>query len=157
MRPSRIAIDGTMARVELTNGPREALIDAADVSRVISCRWFVDSEGYVSTTTGGRQRRMHRELGPAAPQVDHANGDRLDNRRCNLRASNAAHNGQNRCGANANTSTGYRKVYKSATPGRWRAQVVKNKVTHHLGTFDTPEEAAAAAAEWRRENMPHSR
>jgi hypothetical protein len=39
---------------------------------------------------------------------------------------------------------------------RWRAQVTKNGKQHHIGYYETAEEAAAAASEWRRQNLPFS-
>lgn len=91
-----------------------------------------------------RQRFVHRELmglGSMAEdpiEVDHINGDRLDNRRANLRLATHQENGRNvggRVGA----------LKRVDRHGRgWRAQIKVNGETLYLGTFDTPEEAARA-------------
>lgn len=78
---------------------------------------------------------------PPGLEVDHINGDRLDNRRENLRLCTRRQNTRN---AKARSACGYRGV--SHDRGRWRSRI------HHvgvgalvsLGSFDTPEEAARA-------------
>jgi predicted DNA-binding WGR domain protein len=68
--------------------------------------------------------------------ADHINGDKLDNRRANLRAVTASENARNRRSANA---TGFKNVTR-----RWDGQGYEGKLS--LGTFTTPEEAAEAVA-----------
>ena len=92
--------------------------------------------------------RMHRVILPCdAPlQIDHINGDKLDNRRCNLRAVTMHQNQMNRTQSCANTS-GYRGVsrHKNLKKNPWVAKISLwgQKKTLHLGYFATPEEASA--------------
>jgi len=84
--------------------------------------------------------KMHRLIMAALPGqlVDHRNHDGLDNRRENLRVTNTQQNT-----ANARTARGYKGV--SATrSGRWRAAIMVDRRTRHLGVFDDPWEAATA-------------
>lgn len=70
-------------------------------------------------------------------EIDHKNGDRLDNRWSNLRLVERERNCQNQQLRRDNTS-GATGVY--AVRHRWKALIGK----HHLGTFDSFELAVAA-------------
>ena len=72
--------------------------------------------------------------------VDHQNGNGLDNRWDNLRLANMTEQNRNRQWRG--NATGRKGVY--ATRGKWRARIKNNYILHHLGTFDTIEEASAA-------------
>ncbi len=75
-------------------------------------------------------------------QVDHHNGDGLDNRRRNLRASNHQQNQWN-----AGPMAGKKSMYKGVSmtrQGRWKAQIRYSKSRHYLGIFDTEEQAGRA-------------
>ena len=96
---------------------------------------------------------LHREilgLKPGDPWVDHLNGDRLDNRRENLRLATPSQNGLNRARPGRANRSGFIGVRKHSA-GRWSAQVQVERKQHYLGLFDTPEEAAAAVAAFRVE------
>ena len=76
-------------------------------------------------------------------QIDHINGNRSDNRFCNLRPATPAENRQNSEKREV-ASSGYIGVHYSNRSNRWIAKIqVRGKVTH-LGTFVTEEEAAEA-------------
>lgn len=101
---------------------------------------------------------MHRQiLGLEAGdgcEVDHRNGDGLDNRRSNLRLVTRAQNKQN-----VSARGGYSK-HRGVTFDRrrqkWKAQVKLNGTTHNVGRFDDELEAARAASAFRRQHMPFS-
>jgi hypothetical protein len=134
-----------------------ALVDVADVATVEGYCWYMD-RGYVkrNARAGGKRTTvyLHREilgLGPGDPDVDHIHGNKLDNRRENLRPCTDAQNNQNlhHCGS-------YRGVTWHAGAKRWMAQTQLEKKNHYLGLYDTPEEAAAASAVFRCQHMPYS-
>ncbi len=82
---------------------------------------------------------------PSGVDVDHINGNGLDNRRCNLRLATRSQNLANAAIPRHNSS-GYKGV--SATRnGKWLARIRKDRVQRNLGIFDTPEEAHAAYCE----------
>ena len=75
--------------------------------------------------------------------IDHINGDRADNRLCNLREATNAENAYNMKTPAHNTS-GYKGVGWHVATQRWRAQITVDGAYKHLGMFDTAEEAHAA-------------
>lgn len=76
-----------------------------------------------------------------AQQIDHANGDRADNRFSNLREATNIENAHNRRKRKSNTS-GYTGVRKENS--RWAASIKVNYKAIRLGLFGTPEEAHQA-------------
>lgn len=134
-----------------------ALVDACDWGRLAARRWHLSRSGYAMS---GRSPLMHREVLGLQPgdgkYVDHINGDRLDNRRANLRVVTNAENMQNRPGANRGATSNHRGVCWDRRTKQWRAQVTLNGRNHFLGRFDTEDAASRAAAEFRREHMPCS-
>ena len=74
--------------------------------------------------------------------TDHINGDRADNRICNLRDVPRTVNAANRNKANKNNAHGLLGV--SPLRGRWVAQIADRGAKRHIGVFDTPEEAHKA-------------
>lgn len=73
--------------------------------------------------------------------VDHINGDRSDNRIANLRLANRSQNGAN---SRAPSKSKYGKGVRLRSRGKFQAYVTSMGHQHHLGLFDTPQEAAAA-------------
>lgn len=73
-------------------------------------------------------------------QVDHINGDGLDNRRENLRICTHAENTRNKRMLGANTS-GFKGVSWHKGDRKFRAQITVNKRKIHLGNFDDAEMA----------------
>jgi hypothetical protein len=126
-----------------------AIVDDADYEILSRHRWCVPPAGkrpYALRTVGdtGRRLAMHRVIlnAPDGLQVDHINGDGLDNRRSNLRLATNAQNLQNQKRRSTNTS-GYKGVslYRD---GRWSARIRANGRRVFLGYFATPELAHAA-------------
>lgn len=138
-------------------------IDTADLVAVLRLRgfWRLDRRrvgtDYCYGLVDGKKVYLHRFLigNPGKADVDHINGDGLDNRRgVNLRVVKHAINVQNRRGAQRNSLTGVRGVYWDTWAGRWKAQIGVGGVVRHLGRFDTLEEARVAAITARLETMP---
>lgn len=71
-----------------------------------------------------------------------------------LRLLTHRENGQNRAGANLNSKSGVRGVYRAQ--GQWIARACLGPRTVEVGRFGDLGEAERAMTEWRRENMPAS-
>jgi len=81
--------------------------------------------------------------------VDHINGDKLDNRRVNLRPANPTEQQANTPKPKNNTS-GYKGVTWVAANRKWQAHLRYQRKLRHIGYFATPEEAALAYNEEAR-------
>ncbi len=135
-----------------------ALIDDQDADRVLARTWRLTPRGYaMASIDQTRNVLMHRLIldAPAGMVVDHVNGDKLDNRRENLRLVTQAQNTQN-VPARAKSTSRYRGVSWRSSKGRWVAQARVNNRVHHLGYFDDELKAARVAAEFRAAHMPHA-
>ena len=119
-------------------------------------KWHIHYKGYAYRNSrscdGRRTPLLHREVmgNPVGKLVDHIDGDRLDCRRKNLRATDKYGNSQNRRGAQKNSKVGVRGVVRLPS-GRYQAKVHHRGKGHHVGVFDTVEEAGRAAAAKRDE------
>lgn len=80
--------------------------------------------------------------------IDHINGDRSDNRICNLRVAPHRMNMCNRPAPRHNTS-GVKGVHRRSDNGMYRAYVSVNNKRTRLGQFPSLAEAAAAVREAR--------
>jgi hypothetical protein len=127
-------------------------IDEADRALVEQHRWFIRRgrrgklyvRGYLIGVEDRTPRlHLHRVLTstPDGFEVDHINGDGLDNRRANLRVVTHAQNIHNNRGY---SKSGYKGVTWCRLTARWRAKIQVAGVTQHLGRFDDPWTAAEA-------------
>lgn len=80
-----------------------------------------------------------------ACQIDHINGDRADNRACNLREADSRQNNLNR-GATSKSASGIKGVYWKKRERKWLAQISFGGKSKHLGFYASKEEAAQAYA-----------
>jgi len=97
-------------------------------------------------------QRLHRFLSPDAPDmIDHANGDGLDNRRCNLRHATRSENGRN-ARRRSNNTTGYIGVTWHTGHGKFQAQAQHHGRQHHIGYYTTAEAAARARDAYVRQH-----
>lgn len=134
-----------MREIPLTRG-LTAIVDDTDYEWLSQCPWHAHRGGrhyfYACRFINGKQRVfMHRLLtnAPNGMEVDHINGDPLDNRRANLRLCT---HGQNQMNSVMRDQT----HLKGAHPhhNRWEASIRVNGRIVSLGTFDTEEEAGHA-------------
>jgi hypothetical protein len=76
-------------------------------------------------------------------QIDHINGDKDDNRLCNLREADASLNARNRR-LQSNSKSGVMGVYYDTFNKKWRAQIKPEGVKLCLGRYTHKEDAIAA-------------
>ena len=78
-------------------------------------------------------------------QIDHINGNTLDNRIENLRSATNQENGKNRAIGTNNTS-GAIGVYWSIDKSKWLVKINKNGKRKHIGYFKNKDDAISARA-----------
>lgn len=78
--------------------------------------------------------------------VDHINGNRLDNRKANLRTCSRAQNMWN-SGARKTSKSGLKNIHWYKSTNRWHCSIMANGKRHSLGYFKKIEEAVLAQHE----------
>lgn len=152
--------------IPLRNRAREvtavAVVDECDHG-LAALTWHRSSDGYVRRSVrleSGRVVQLY--LAPEimgvprgdAREVDHIDGDPLNNRRSNLRVGTRAENAQNK--PSYGGTSRHRGVCWNAELARWQAYGMLNRKMCHLGFFDDEDTAARAAANFRRTYMTHA-
>ena len=130
------------------------LVDDSDFEYLNQWKWHITSKGYVARkqhfpSSRARPRSsmilMHRYISFAGDyvQIDHKNGDKLDNQKSNLRFCTPSQNQAHRP-VQINSTTKYKGVSFDKSIRRYRAYISFQKRKHSLGCFETPEAAAIA-------------
>lgn len=138
------------------------LVDGEDMERVRAAGpWCVRPRGarvYVQYCTSRRGRQsLHRFIlgAPSNLQVDHVNGDGLDNRKANLRLVTNKEQAQN-LRKQRNVSSRYRGVCWYKSRQKWLAMIRVDGQQRHLGYFDSEDAAGRAARAARDQFFTHS-
>lgn len=127
-----------MKRLALTKG-KETLIDDADFTIQNRWKWSLSAYGFAARNQriGGKtsSRYLHRDLlGAKTGQfVGHINGDRLDNRRKNLRFCTKSQNLMNR-GKTCRNKIGFKGLDKTQD-GFFKVRITANRKSFYLGYF----------------------
>lgn len=138
-----------MKSINLTNG-KSAIVDDEDYEWASKHKWQYDAHnGYA--IRGHRQngkrttRKMHREIMKAdvGIEVDHINGDKLDNRKSNLRLCGRSSNMAN-MKLKINNQSGYKGVSWSSRGNKWQVHIMVDNKSIYLGMYSDKEEAARA-------------
>jgi len=146
----------------ITIAGREVLVDVCDLPLASEKGWTIRMSGntaYVQrvVTRDGQYagvELLHRLLVGCdrGVNVDHINGNGLDNRRVNLRSCSQAENTRNRK-RHSNNKSGFKGVYLAVARSgavRWRAQIRVCGEKIHLGLHDSAESAYRAYCEASR-------
>lgn len=144
-----------MREIKLTQG-KVTLVDDVDFDYLTHWEWCahrqyqrfyaVRREGVAEGRRGGGYLvKMHKVIAERARivgvNIDHRDGDGLNNQRLNLRGATKAQNGMNRS-KNRNNTTGYKGVERAKTG--FVARIMANGKRMYCGIYRTPHEAARA-------------
>lgn len=126
-------------------GGSTTIVSVEDAELVGGVCWHTNGRGYAIGVIDGRRVYLHRLIAGAKPgqHVDHANRDRMDNRRPNLRVATPGQNAANQRKRTGATSR-FKGVSWSAKERRWLASITVDYRHIRLGVFAV--EAAAARA-----------
>jgi hypothetical protein len=138
---------GTMKRIELTQG-KYATVDDVDYEKVSQHKWWAQQSNlsdhlwYAMTKIDTQVVSLHRFLMECPKgEVDHKDGDGLNNRRANLREVTKTQQRMNQKRFKNNQS-GFKGVRWEAN--KWRARIGVNNKHIHLGRFENKLDAAKA-------------
>lgn len=151
--PNPYRIEGECAIISLLDSQDEitgeAIIDLADLDRVLQHRWGLQRTRvfYARTSIARRTVYLHRFLLDAQPGhlVDHRNHNGMDNRRANLRECSVSLNSFHRRGADRDSYSGVRNVTWDNTNATWNVMFVFQGKRHWVGRFKEIAEAEQAA------------
>lgn len=143
-------------------------IETGDFTRIATCGRFpagskvgnIRKDGRLYIRCGKRGFMAHRLVWLFAygemptQEIDHINGDPLDNRIANLRLATSSENKQNVKRARSNTKTGFLGVSWNKNVARYRADISLNNRRKFLGHFDTAEQAHAAYLQAKKSMHP---
>lgn len=117
------------------------IIDEED-SYLLEKHCFCINNGYAVCRIDGKNKYLHRIIMEAKDGeiIDHKNGNRLDNRKENLRHVTKQQNNMNRA-IGKNNKTGIKGVKYLKDRKKYRAYIFFNKKEINLGCFNTLEEA----------------
>lgn len=144
-----------MKRIELTNN-EFSIVDDDDYMKINSLKWRLGKWGkgkYAVRSNGRKELSMHRFImNPAEGfDVDHINGDGLDNRKINLRICTRSENLRNQRKKisilGKKPTSGFKGVSLCLDQKRkkkWAAQITLKDKVFFLGRFETEREAAIA-------------
>ena len=135
-----------MSIVKRNGDQHKVIASQSDVNKLRNYRWHLCGKGYAWTIQIEKTKvtSMHSVVA-GGKYVDHINGDPLDNRSSNLRICLHRENLKNKK-PNKNAEVPFKSVYLQ-NPGlmcAYRVRITSDGKCHHIGYFETPEEAAAA-------------
>lgn len=126
-----------------TKKGEKILLDTEDFTACNRYQWYVNKNGYAANDSKPR-KLMHRlVMGFPKENIDHANGNKLDNRKSNLRLCNQSQNTSNASKRKTNKS-GYKGVSWNKRYTKWESYLTFNYKHIFLGYYDTKEKAAYA-------------
>ena len=136
-----------MAEIPLSQG-KVAIVDFEDYAELSKHKWWVtfhDGKWYAVRNREGKTLLMHRYIMKAqkGQQIDHWDGDGLNNCRYNLRFSTQQQNVFNQKPTGKGTSK-YKGVSKSKGADKWYACIKFNGKTINLGLYQNEADAALA-------------
>lgn len=142
----KIELSGTLGRGIFV------LVDDCDFDFIRQWSWNICPKGYAirtDRTNGKTTVYMHKSIAEIAGisikglQVDHIDGDKLDNRRSNLRPATNQQNQAN-VGPQSNNTSGYKGVHFHKSSGKYVARIGVSYKRIQLGSYATAEEASKA-------------
>lgn len=141
-----------MKEISLTKG-MTALIDDEDFDKVKEFKWYAHESRpgkfYARSDFPGRKRVfLHRfimNIDDPKIQVDHIDGNKMNNTRSNLRLATNQENNRNQHKLKSNNTSNYRGVSFNKQSNKFEAYIkLPNKKKKNLGLFEKVEDAAKA-------------
>jgi hypothetical protein len=119
----------------------------------------LNSNGYIELSVKGHRTLAHRlawlyEHGELPILIDHINGDKKDNKICNLRSATYAENAYN-SKVRSDNKSGVRCVSWDKAKQSWEVRVKLDGKLKHFGNYKNLDEAAKIAEQTRKKHHNH--
>lgn len=124
----------------------KVMVDDEDYEFLNQYYWHADINNCVASSRGGRNRILIHRLIMNAPsnlEVDHIDGNRLNNQKNNLRLATSSQNKCNR-GARKDNKSGYKGVSWHSQNSKWTARIKAGNVYKYLCLFNDIQDAVKA-------------
>lgn len=120
----------------------DILVDDEDFEFLNQFYWQVDKYNCVKRHTNTKHYLIHRLIldAPDNMEVDHIDGNRLNNQKSNLRLANSSQNKCNR-GPRKDCRSGFKGVSWNKQREKWTARIKIGGTYKHLGLFSDIKEA----------------
>lgn len=148
---------------------KRAKVDDDVYEQVRQVKWYLKDTGYASAVCYDvRGKRcgmvsMHTvimQTQPGGQMIDHINGDKLDNRRENLRLCTNSENMRNVRKLKKNNTSGFVGVSLAKDKKKWHARITTSDGYRSLGVYPTKEAAheayKTASLKYHGEFSPYS-
>ena len=143
-------------QIPLTQG-KVALVSDHRFEYLNQWKWTASKTQGKRYAVNSSKGKMHRLItgAPVGMDVDHVDGDGLNNQDENLRVCTHAENGYNRRKLASNNTTGYKgvSIFRDGKFVRYQAKIRVASKLLHLGLFTTAEAAARAYDQAAREHF----
>lgn len=132
-------------KIRNKNASKPMLVDNWDYEILKKRKWTDNGFGYAASTWNYKQHSAQKIIMwcPEGYELDHINGNTLDNRKENLRICTRTQNSFNKPKPSSNTS-GYKGVSWSKFYKKWHAQISAHGKPTDLGFFKDKKDAARA-------------
>lgn len=120
----------------------EVMVSDEDFDFLSQFNWQADPTFMIKAHGVGLMTRLIMQA-PPDREVDHIDGNRLNNQRNNLRLATSAENKCNR-GPRKDCKSGFKGVSWHGQRKKWTARIKANGSYHHLGLFQDIKEAVLA-------------
>lgn len=136
-----------MKTINLTKG-QFCMVDDEDYDFLNSIKWYAEKRsrsGDKFCAANGPLGKMHRLIMkcPSDMEVDHRDGNPLNNQKSNLRICTHKQNCQNK-GKSRKGSSMFHGVYWLKINKKWNARIKPDRKPIHLGCFESEIDAAQA-------------
>lgn len=143
-RPKPVLPCGDAVRMIPLGDGFYAYVDAADYDWLMQWKWYMAS-GYPARTEKGKLILMHRQImhPPKGKIVDHWDGSKANNCRCNLRVCKPIENQLNKR-KKVGSASRYKGVFYENSSHKWGARCKYGGRLHTIGRFEFEIDAARA-------------
>lgn len=126
----------------IMSNSNQFIFDKDDYDLIKKYCWRLSSNGYVNSSNDIKLHRLIMDC-PDGFVVDHISGNKLDNRKLNLRVCKQNENCMNHS-LNSNNTSGVAGVNWHKASSKWMARIKSNYKTIYLGLYDNFEDAVEA-------------